>query len=461
MNSIPIISQNKLNTLLERVCRPISYLTTPIDSASPLWDGPIKMCQQIESDLFAVDSVVLDAKRYNKNINGVNTPCLYHALLCRVYILLYYRHHDDELYQTIVFPRLQKSMGVYNEVHLKTINEQIDQILGQEELLEKVLAERKKEMKPVFEYVAHNRNEQDNLYIEFNEEQLFRNMSGIIRGLSDKYGTHQDEANVWYNAKKVVHTLRDIKRPELLIGRAATALVKGQMYNEYEGSQIILICVYAMIRSSKDNAHFESFVKKMESLSDDRVDTDLRVIKNCINAIKKWMDDNLPFDDYDYIGEQTSKANTFTNADIERIRIQILEQEKVERDKLNKIVEELKSANNSLKQKVSSLETELEAEKAKKKAEPTEDEQETEMLAELESTPVLRLLWYLMRLDGANVRGHGKKTPAQNIMSTITKIPFDTIKKFWLKDDETITRQEDLTIKMNHWMKAIGMEFQF
>lgn len=102
-----------------------------------------------------------------------------------------------------------------------------------------------------------------------------------------------------------------------------------------------------------------------------------------------------------------------------------------------------------------------ETEKGKKNSELLEEEQEVEMLKELESAPILQLLWYLMKLDGANVEGHGKKKPAQNIMSTLTKIPFDTAKKFWKKEDDPFTRQEELIMKMNHWMKAIGMKFQF
>jgi hypothetical protein len=235
-----IISQTKLNVLQERVCSPIDYLCTNIDSATPLWDGPIKMCQQIENDQFVVDTVVMEAKKHDRRFNGVNTPRLFHALLCRVYILLYYLHRGDKLYEEIVFPRLKGNMGVYNDVHLNTINEQIDKILAQEELEKKIKEEKKRDVKPVFAYAIHNGNEQDHLYIEYNEELLFRMMADIINALITDYGTHQDEANVWYNAKKLVHTLRDLNHPELLIERAAVALVSGQIYNGYEGSQIVL-----------------------------------------------------------------------------------------------------------------------------------------------------------------------------------------------------------------------------
>lgn len=370
MSSSPIVSQTKLNVLQERVCRPINYLCTKIDSATPLWDGPIKMCQQIEEDQFSVDTVVMEAKKYNGSFNGINTPRLYHAVLCRVYIILYYRHRDDQLFQEIVFPRLRESMGVYNDVHLNAINEIIDKILTQEELMKRVQEEKKKDVKPVFEYVRHNGNEQDHLYIEYSEELLFRSMKGIINGLSEKNGTHQDEANVWYNAKKLVHTLRDVNRPELLIERAAVALVAGQMYRGYEGSQIILICAYAMIRSSKDNTHFAPFIQKMESLAN--ADTDLSVIKNSIHAIKNWVSDNLPFDEYDYIGEQASNSESYSSADIERIRNQIVEHEKVEREKLQQENSELKIEKERLEFKVEELTKqlavklqELEAERAK------------------------------------------------------------------------------------------------
>ena len=124
---------------------------------------------------------------------------------------------------------------------------------------------------------------------------------------------------------------------------------------------------------------------------------------------------------------------------------------------LKKTIKLLEKKNKILENKVVSLESQLQ----KAKAEPTEEEQEVEMLNELESTPVLKLLWYLMQLDGGNVRGHGKKKPAQNIMSTISKIPFDTTKKFWAKEDDSILRQEELLMKMNHWLEAIGMKFRF
>ena len=357
MNSSPIISQTKLNVLQERICSPVNYLCTQIDSATPLWDGPIKMCQQIENDQFAVDTVVMEAKKHDRLFNGVNTPRLYHAILCRVYIILYYLHHDDQLYNEIVFPRLKENMGVYNKSYLKTINEQIDSILKQEEMLKKLREEKKKSVKPVFAYVAHNRNEMDHLFIEYNEEELFRGMTGVIRTLAKEFGTNQDEANVWFNAKHVVQTLRDVKRPELLIERAATALVAGQIYNEYAGSQIILLCAYAMIRSSKNNEHFNAFIKTIEDLSS--APTNLQTIQRSIRYVKKWMDEHPISDGYDYIGEPSEPNETYTNADIGRIRMQIIEHENVERQKLQQEYSVLQQENSELKKEKEKMEIQV------------------------------------------------------------------------------------------------------
>ena len=135
--------------------------------------------------------------------------------------------------------------------------------------------------------------------------------------------------------------MRDVNRPEILIVRAATSLSPGQLFKPYESSQIILLCAYTMIRSSENSAHFTLFIKKMESLSDENVNTDLMVIKNSIDSIKHWIDKEQTFDGYDYIGEQTPKGDTFTSADIERLQKQILLKEEEKRLQLTNQIEDL------------------------------------------------------------------------------------------------------------------------
>lgn len=433
MNSSPFITQIKLNVLQDRVCRPINYLTTKINSATPLWDDPIKMCQQIEIDQFAVDSVILNARQHNSLFNGINTPRIYHAILCRVYILLYYRFHDNELYQRIVFPKLKENMGIYNDIHLKTINEEIDKILALEELVKK-MQEEKKDVKPVFSYVSHNGNQLDHLAIEYNEEQLFRNMSGVIRGLIEKYGTHQDDANVWFNAKQVVHTLKDINRPEMLIRRAVVALINGQIFNEFEGSQIILICVYVMIRSSKNNDHFSAFIQQMESLAD--ADTDLHVIKNSIGAIGNWITENLPFENSEYIGEETSKVETYTIADIERIRREYDEK-----------IYSMKCDNEELKKKIELLKQQ------------NEEEGYFEDI-KFHDKVRLELLLRLMKKDGADLDKYGNKVKAADIMKSVTSLPLQTCKNYCTDPKLSTKEHEEEILRLNTKLQALGMKIR-
>ena len=191
---------------------------------------------------------------------------------------------------------------------------------------------KKKDVKPVFKFEGLNGDERDHLYIEYSEEQLFRNMSGVVHELCEKYDTRLDEAEVWYNAKKVVHTLRDIKRPELMIERAVNALTIGQVFEGYKGAQIILLSVYMMVRESPHHEHFDNFITTMESYAlNDK--TDKYVLRN-VRPIKSWLDENLPLDDYDYIGDSALKQETFTKEEMERAfaeyekKIQLLEEEK-------------------------------------------------------------------------------------------------------------------------------------
>ncbi len=344
-------------------------------TSETMWKGIIELCKEIEVDVRNTCSVILEAKKDNDLfINGSNIQ-VHQAKLTRIYILLYYLHRDEEAYKTAVFPLLLTHMGTYaNDSSTKVIHYETDKIIKLDTMIQKMEEEKKKNVQPLFAYEAKSGYETDHLCIEYNEEKLFRKMSGIIKRLAKDYGTEQDEAEVWYNAKKIVHTLRDIPRPELMIKRAAIGLVKGQFYNGYEGAQIVLISAYVMIRASKNNAHFSEFIKTMESVNDSIID--LNVINNYIGGIKTWVNENLPIDDYDYIEENDSEVKNFSSADIEQIKKQIIEQERGERDRLQKEVEQREADVKVLKKQVSSLQKEL-AEKTQKSDEPTEEEQDT------------------------------------------------------------------------------------
>ena len=330
------LPQYTLDQLSERVCLKLQYFHIFYNSQT-MWDGIFELCRKIEEEPRAVSSVIAEAKLQNKLV--IKDPLIrqYNLTLTRVYVILYYRHPDDPVYGKIVFPELLQMMGIYAKDDLsKVIVPVIKSILEQDKMLEKVRIEKKKDVKPLFTYVPHSPVECDHLYNEYNEEQLFRDMSGVIKELSDKYDTNLDEADAWYNAKQVVHTLRDVKRPELLIERAVSAFIPGLSFNEYEGAQIIMLCVYMMVRAMKNHHHFDHFILKMESYALDNF-TDMTVLQK-IRPIKQRMDENGPYDDYDYIGEQTVKTESFTQADLKEAlseyqsKIQQLEEELQKRD---------------------------------------------------------------------------------------------------------------------------------
>lgn len=312
-NNKQFLPQYTLDQLSQRVCSGL-----PFCNFYNTWEGIPELCMKIEAEPRAVDSAILMVQ--NKHDTSIEQNVnKYHLVLTRVYILLYYRHRDDQIYQALVFPELIKNMGRYAGDDLRNvIQPEINKILELDQLVMKAKEEEKKNIKPLFAYVPHSMPALDRLCIEYNEERLFLEMTNIIKDLSTRYETHLDEANVWYNAKQVVHTLREIDHPEYLIERVAKSLVYGQIYNEYEGSQIIMICVYVMVRATKNNSHFSKFVSAMEALS--FKDTNLLLIKNQIGAFKSWIDKHTPFDGYDYIGDtQTPTDDVFTKADVERM----------------------------------------------------------------------------------------------------------------------------------------------
>lgn len=331
-----------LDQLSERVCLKLPLFSYSYNAGN-MWEGIIERCQKIEDEPRAVDSVIAEAKKLTKEMASNPRIRLYHFILTRVYIILYYRHRDDQIYKAIIFPELKRYMGFYAEEKqlAEIIHAETNKIIELDKLVEEA---KKKDVTPVFKFDALNGDERDHLYIDYSEEQLFRNMSGVVNELCGKYGTRLDEAEVWYNAKKVVLTLRDIKRPELMIERAVNALTIGQVFEGYEGAQIILLCVYMMVRESPHHEHFDAFITAMESyaLNDN---SSMRVLRN-VRPIKSWLDEDLPLDDYDYIGNSALKQETFTKEEMERAfaeyekKIQALEEEKNAKEEEDKNLHE-------------------------------------------------------------------------------------------------------------------------
>ena len=335
MTNTPYLPQYTLNQLADRVALQLDYIKQ-LFKADSVWNGIFELCQTIEEEPRNVNTVILESKKDNVNVLPSKSVKRYQIKLTRIYIILYYRHKEDELFKALVFPELQKNMGIYkeNKILIEKIHKVIDDIIKQDELVES--AKKTKEIKPMFKFKGHTGPERDKLFDEYTDESLFYNIHGYIEVLDKRYGTHLDSPTIWYNAKQVVRGLQRVKRPELFIRRVAVDLVNGQLYDGYDGAQIILLCVYAMVRS-KDNPHFKNFIQKMEGMSLEN--SDMHIIRNHISDLKEIIDTKDLYDDYNYFADY-SKTETYTRAELEKLRNQINKQHKdIEEELKNRIKE--------------------------------------------------------------------------------------------------------------------------
>lgn len=125
-----------LGTLCLRVAKTLPCIKF-LEPAT-IWSKPIEFCLRIEGNVREVDNVILEVTRENSYFqNNSANPRNYHLMLARVYILLYYRHCDDEVYKVVVFPELQKHMGLYCEKHLNDIQSKVENVRKMDALVAK------------------------------------------------------------------------------------------------------------------------------------------------------------------------------------------------------------------------------------------------------------------------------------------------------------------------------------
>lgn len=338
------ISQTKLNTLLERVCLPIDYLTQPTRPGVSVWGEPIRMCQQIEKESFLVDSIIIEARKNNAFFSGANSPRLYHAVLCRVYILLYYRHRDDKEYQIIVYPRLKANMGVYGSNLFNNIKANIDRVIELEEIARKDEAAKKREnANPKFSLPKLSRAELDELFDEYNKEKLFREFVLFYDRVIRPDDAKLDQAELWYTAKDIVRKLWHANYPETYIERIMNQFDTDLRHVGMPAPQYIMMCVYIMMRTVRDNRFADAIIRIESYMQNDN--TDFHYLRRYMSSVKQWYNDNRPFDDYDYVGTPPEQESaTIALPDIERIRQQVTEEERAELEKLQKEIDNLHAA---------------------------------------------------------------------------------------------------------------------
>lgn len=455
MNTTPIfISETKLNVLLERVCKPIDFLSTPITSATPLWEGPIKMCQQIESDLFMVDSVVLEAKRFQDHFRDNRTPQYFHAILCRVYILLYYRHNKDKYYLDYVYPTLKDNMGAYSE-RTNVINANIDKILMQEKAIneyKKAEEELKKEQKnkPKYCLITLQSGEADDYYSEFNNELLFRNLCTYLEAIKEQYFPKFDVASIWLTAKDVVRKLWKETAPENFIDRLYHILSQSNAsrYIERGAAEAVLLCVYTMMRTVSKSTHFEKAIEYFESIQNDSNDYEL--LFNDIDAIKRHMDEGtISFDDFDYVSEEGvgndfNQINNNMEAKI-RATIDSYEEKLIKRDKeleeKGKEIETLKS------QLLEMRETQQE-----------QDEEESSELPLVFLHNKVKFEFFIRLLEESGLDFHNaNKTEIGNLWHVLTEKSADDCRKYCSKRKYQNSHTKQDVENLNKQLAQLGI----
>ena len=223
MDNEEFLNKPVLDALYQHVIKNIDYLSYHNSNQIPFWNSPIEMCKKIEKELMAVNSVI---KEVTSNTNFYNGSIRYsHIALTKVYILLYFRHHDEKVFQDGVFNLLIPVMGIYGKTHLNNINSKIDFVISLTKIYSSYEEEqRQKRQKVMFRLEELSRAELDELFQNFNEERLFREYFEFYEDNWKREDLILDYAETWHNAKIIVRTLAALPHPETYISRIMTQL---------------------------------------------------------------------------------------------------------------------------------------------------------------------------------------------------------------------------------------------
>lgn len=436
VNQIYLTSE-QLDTLTNRVTKKISYLKRM--SRESMWDQPIAYCKQIEKSVMAVDTVVLEVMEEKGFFqNNSYFPSNSQMTMVRIYILLYYRHRDEELYNAIVFPALKENMGTFNDKYLNDIHSRLNEVLKHEELIRKAVVEGKKDLKPKFSYKSPRKGVLDELYDEYNEEALFRNLVPMLEAAGQDYHCIIDIAEVWYNAKDVVGKLWQVGYPENYIERILNSQDVQFGQSNAVQPQLMMMCVYAMMRSVKKSDHFKNAIREMEQFT---LNYGHGILSRYMNDWKNLLNNKALFDDYDYVGEEPKKE-TFTSADILRLQ--------------QRFEQQLSDMKKQLKEKETEVESLLQ-----QLSEDDIDEDGDNTPVDYDNKPRLALLLKLMEKDGLDINKKGiKKKTVGELMEYLTGIPCKSCKNFLSDTHVDRDHHREVITKFNGMMQSLGMSIR-
>lgn len=142
-----LFKKHSLDALTDHVGLRLDYFGN-LFSSEDMFKGIEALCARIENAPLELYSVITEAKKdKGMPIRGV-AVYNYQTLLTRVYILMYYLHHDDEgIYSKFVFPELLRNMGIYGKGDYvrERINKEVGLILAQEKMVEEAMKKKKEQ----------------------------------------------------------------------------------------------------------------------------------------------------------------------------------------------------------------------------------------------------------------------------------------------------------------------------
>lgn len=408
------LTKDVLGNLNLRVVKTLSHLKL-LDNDT-LWDKPLALCQRIESNIREVDDVILEVhkdKRYF--MNNTNNPLCSQITLTLAYIILYYRHCDDELYKVVVFPILQKNMGIFSEQLLNDIQNKVKKVLEIDRLIEQSKQEKKKNIKPKYSFVTLSSAEADEYFSEFCNEALFNSFSDILEVMKSQYFKAFDVAEIWLTAKDVVQKLWQEKCPENFIDRIyhKLSLSGGTRYVEKGAAESVLLCAYAMMRTVNKSDHFSNTIEYMENIPNGHNDYDL--LYNHILSTKQIMDNNVSsFVDYDYTGGAQKPEEMFSKADVD----QMMQKYAAKVEELNLIIKKKDNTIAEYQEKIRTIDPE------------EEGEEEKEQEDVLYNKVCFEFFLLLLEYSGFDINNIGNKTRAGELWHMLTGKSSDDFRRY-------------------------------
>ena len=165
------LTKDILGNLSLRVAKELPCLSSLNDST--IWDNPIEFCKRIEENVREIDNVILEVRKDNGYFqNNSGNPLIFQVLLARVYILLYYRHTDEELYKAMVFPVLQENMGIYSEKLLIDIQSKVKKVQDIDRLIAQSQQEKKQNSKPKYALIPGGANQTTETFTKADVERI-------------------------------------------------------------------------------------------------------------------------------------------------------------------------------------------------------------------------------------------------------------------------------------------------